>query len=593
MSEETIKNAKLFLVGVGGIGSELLKNLVLEGFRNIHIIDLDTIEVSNLNRQFLFHKDHVGESKSVVGEQAAKLLADGLNIVSHHASVFESKFGVSFIDQFDVVINALDNAKARSHVNRLCIAAKKPLIETGSKGWMGQSFAILPYITECYNCYPKSTEKSYPACTIRNTPSEPIHCIVWAKHLFNQLFGETDEDVSPDLNASEGGKESVSNNKADATPRFTTRQQAEMCQYDFDILFKKLFHDDIVYLISMSHLWTEGRGRKAPNALVYENLESATPSTSKVSAHPDDEVLAPKKVADMFKSSLDELRKRYNAKKRESQENENVVLSWDKDDDAGMDFVSSAANLRMLAFHIKQLSRFDIKSKAGKIVPAIAPANAIVAGFATKLVIQVLLGGWEKMRKSFYVGRCFMGDKRLTVVQPSKPNPACYVCGDSDKRTVYVKLNPSLMLHGDFEDLIVKKALAFVAPDVEIVGRLSMLISSEEGETDPLRTRTLESLNVTDGTSLSVNDDVQQMKMNIAIVADADIDDPKSFVITNAGESKAVVVDKNDDADSGTGSIGDANGNTVVSGSKRNCGSEPVAELNANGSSHKKAKIGD
>lgn len=54
---------------------------------------------------------------------------------------------------------------------------------------------------ECYECNPKKSDrKSYPGCTIRNTPSEPIHCIVWGKHLFNQLFGEPDpdQDVSPD-----------------------------------------------------------------------------------------------------------------------------------------------------------------------------------------------------------------------------------------------------------------------------------------------------------------------------------------------------------------------------------------------------------
>ena len=54
--------------------------------------------------------------------------------------------------------------------------------------------------TECYECVQKPRQKTFPGCTIRNTPSEPIHCIVWAKHLFNQLFGEEDpdQDVSPD-----------------------------------------------------------------------------------------------------------------------------------------------------------------------------------------------------------------------------------------------------------------------------------------------------------------------------------------------------------------------------------------------------------
>lgn len=55
-------------------------------------------------------------------------------------------------------------------------------------------------MSECYECQPKPAPKTFPGCTIRNTPSEPIHCIVWAKHLYSQLFGEpdADNDVSPD-----------------------------------------------------------------------------------------------------------------------------------------------------------------------------------------------------------------------------------------------------------------------------------------------------------------------------------------------------------------------------------------------------------
>lgn len=88
---------------------------------------------------------------------------------------------------------------ARNHVNRLCLAADVPLIESGSSGFYGQVSVIRKGITECYGmlllylilkmvvvieCTPKPSQRTFPGCTIRNTPSEPIHCIVWAKHLF-------------------------------------------------------------------------------------------------------------------------------------------------------------------------------------------------------------------------------------------------------------------------------------------------------------------------------------------------------------------------------------------------------------------------
>lgn len=68
-SEETAKlinSSKLLVVGAGGIGCELVKCLSLSGFTQITIIDLDTIDVSNLNRQFLFRREHVDQPKSLV-----------------------------------------------------------------------------------------------------------------------------------------------------------------------------------------------------------------------------------------------------------------------------------------------------------------------------------------------------------------------------------------------------------------------------------------------------------------------------------------------------------------------------------------------
>jgi ubiquitin-like 1-activating enzyme E1 B len=58
--------ARVLMVGAGGIGCELLKNLVLTGFGEIHIVDLDTIDLSNLNRQFLFRNEHIKKSKALV-----------------------------------------------------------------------------------------------------------------------------------------------------------------------------------------------------------------------------------------------------------------------------------------------------------------------------------------------------------------------------------------------------------------------------------------------------------------------------------------------------------------------------------------------
>ena len=93
------KNSKVFVVGAGGIGCELLKNLVLTGFTNLHVIDLDTIDVSNLNRQFLFQRQHVGQSKSLCATNTVKLFNPNVNITTYHdrfewSTLYFSAFGI-------------------------------------------------------------------------------------------------------------------------------------------------------------------------------------------------------------------------------------------------------------------------------------------------------------------------------------------------------------------------------------------------------------------------------------------------------------------------------------------------------------------
>ena len=153
--------------------------------------------MSNLNRQFLFSKQHVKRPKAIVAKETAHNFNPDVSINALHANIKEARFNVAYFKQFDIVMNALDNMDARRHVNKMCMAADVPLIESGTAGYSGQTQPIKKDETECYDCSGKPVPKGFPVCTIRSTPSTPIHCIVWAKSfLFPQLFGAEEDETA-------------------------------------------------------------------------------------------------------------------------------------------------------------------------------------------------------------------------------------------------------------------------------------------------------------------------------------------------------------------------------------------------------------
>ncbi|KAI1918914.1 E1 ubiquitin-activating protein [Ophidiomyces ophidiicola] len=204
--QDKIANIKEFLVGAGAIGCEMLKNWAMIGLATgpdgeIIVTDMDQIERSNLNRQFLFRTNDVGKLKSDCAAAAVQAMNPELRgkittLRERVGSDSEHVFDEKFWERLDGVTNALDNVDARTYVDRRCVFFRKPLLESGTLGTKGNTQVVLPHVTESYSSSHDPPEQSFPMCTLRSFPNRIEHTIAWARDLFQSYFVGPPESVN-------------------------------------------------------------------------------------------------------------------------------------------------------------------------------------------------------------------------------------------------------------------------------------------------------------------------------------------------------------------------------------------------------------
>ena len=161
-----LKQAKVCVVGVGGLGNPITTRLAAMGVGKIRIVDRDVIELSNLHRQTMFNEDDVGQVK--VETAAKKLRKLNPDIIIEELPISVNDYtAFDVVDGCDVVIDALDSVNARYSLNKACIEKKIPFVTGAAVGVTGQSFTILPNESACYYClFPALDEDSMPTCSI-------------------------------------------------------------------------------------------------------------------------------------------------------------------------------------------------------------------------------------------------------------------------------------------------------------------------------------------------------------------------------------------------------------------------------------------
>jgi ubiquitin-like 1-activating enzyme E1 B len=390
----------------------------------VHLLDLDTIDLSNLNRQFLFQKQHIKKSKALVAKETASRFNPKVKLEAYHANIKDATYNIAWFKQFTLVFNALDNIDARRHVNKMCLAANIPLIESGTTGFRGQVQVIVRGKTECYDCHPKEVPKSFPICTIRSTPSQPIHCIVWAKsYLFSQIFGVDEDEGALDTSANTDNSEELANLAKEANALMQIRDAIGQPSFK-QLVFDKVFNEDIERLRSMEEMW---QTRSKPDALSYEDVNGRAQALGGDLPSNDQSLWTLEENLLVFNDSLDRLSRRLLKLKAEAAEDAPTpMLIFDKDDVDTLDFVAAAANIRAHIFGIDKKTKFDIKQMAGNIIAAIATTNAIIAGVCVLQSFKVLKQEIKQAKTVFMSRRPERVFNNETVAAPMLD---CQVCG--------------------------------------------------------------------------------------------------------------------------------------------------------------------
>lgn len=159
--------SKVLIIGVGGLGSPVSLYLAAAGIGTIGLVDFDSVDLSNLQRQVIHSTEKIGIKKVESACQAIKALNRDVDVKTYPFRL-EAESAKELVTEYDIVINCIDNFQTRFLLNDACVLAGKPMVEAGIMGWDGMLLTVIPGQSPCYRClFPEPPKKG-----VFPTPSE-------------------------------------------------------------------------------------------------------------------------------------------------------------------------------------------------------------------------------------------------------------------------------------------------------------------------------------------------------------------------------------------------------------------------------------
>ncbi|MFC6635205.1 HesA/MoeB/ThiF family protein [Microbulbifer taiwanensis] len=165
--QQKLSAAKVMIVGLGGLGSPVALYLAAAGVGELHLVDGDRVDISNLQRQVLYKTNHRDKPKAQVAAQQLAAANPEIRLQAH-PHMAEESWLQDMVPEMDLVLDCTDNLEIRHTINRVCRDAERPVIMASVRGFSGQlvSFDFSSAPSPCYSClFPPRDQQEVQNCS--------------------------------------------------------------------------------------------------------------------------------------------------------------------------------------------------------------------------------------------------------------------------------------------------------------------------------------------------------------------------------------------------------------------------------------------